>query len=78
MIAQRFRPVGWVLGVAVAACILYMISLQVATQRGRLEEIDRKIADLSALRRELGRVLDSCSCDTIADCKIIDALAPRR
>lgn len=46
--------------------------------RSHLSEIDRKIADLSALRRELGRVLDSCSCDTIADCKIIDALAPRR
>ena len=58
MIAQRFRPVGWVLGVAVAACILYMISLQVATQRGRLEEIDRKIAmtkrDIRQLQTELG------------------------
>ncbi len=50
MIAQRFRPVGWVAGVAVAACALYMISLQVATERGRLEEIDRKIA---ATKREI-------------------------
>lgn len=58
MIAQRFRPVGWVIGIAVAACILYMISLQVATQRGRLEEIDRKIAltkrDIRQLQTELG------------------------
>lgn len=44
--------------------------------RTHLAEIDRKIADLSALRVELGRVLDSCSRDTIADCKIMDALAP--
>ena len=58
MIAQRFRPVGWVIGIAAAACILYMISLQVATQRGRLEEIDRKIAmtkrDIRQLQTELG------------------------
>lgn len=50
MIAQRFRPVGWVAGVAVAACALYMISLQVASKRGKLEEIDRKIAET---RREI-------------------------
>lgn len=50
MIAQRFRPVGWVAGVAVAACALYMISLKVASERGRLEEVDRKI---SATKREI-------------------------
>lgn len=50
MIAQRFRPVGWVAGVAVAACALYMISLQVASERGKLEEIDRKI---SSTKREI-------------------------
>lgn len=50
MIAQRFRPIGWVAGVAVAACALYMISLQVASERGKLEEIDRKIA---ATKREI-------------------------
>ncbi len=50
MIAQRFRPVGWVAGVAFAACALYMISLQVASERGKLEEIDRKIA---ATKREI-------------------------
>ncbi len=58
MIAQRFRPVGWVAGVAVAACALYMISLQVASERGRLEEIDRKIAatkrEIRQLQTEIG------------------------
>lgn len=39
-------------------------------------EIDRKIADLTALRGELVRRLDCCEGDTIADCGIIEALAP--
>ena len=44
--------------------------------REHLSAVDRKIADLSALRRELGSLLDQCSQGTIADCLIIDALAP--
>ena len=58
MIAQRFRPVGWVAGIAAAACGLYMVSLQVAHQRGRLEAIDARIAatkrDIRQLQTELG------------------------
>lgn len=58
MIAQRFRSLGWVGGVATAACALYLISLQVASERGRLEEIDRKIAathrEIRQLQTELG------------------------
>ncbi len=58
MIAQRFRSVGWVVGVALAAILLYIISLQVATERGRLEAIDRKIAltkrDIRQLQTEMG------------------------
>jgi Cu(I)-responsive transcriptional regulator len=42
-----------------------------------LAEVDRKIADLQALRDELARVMKSCRRGTIADCKIIDTLAPR-
>jgi hypothetical protein len=53
MIAQRFRPIGWVAGVAVAACALYMISLQVASERGKLEAIDRKIASTKREIRQL-------------------------
>lgn len=41
-----------------------------------LTEIDRKIGDLKALRSELSRVLGSCSHGTVADCKIIETLAP--
>lgn len=75
MIAQRFRPVGWVAGVAAAACVLYLISLQVASQRGRLEEIDRKIAmtkrDIRQLQTELGtraslRQLERWNSDVLA------------
>jgi len=43
-----------------------------------LAEVERKIADLSALRGELTRVLGSCRHGTIADCKIIESLAPTR
>jgi Cu(I)-responsive transcriptional regulator len=49
-----------------------------ALTEGNIAEIDRKIADLQALRTELLRRLEICSKDTIADCRIIDALAPRR
>ncbi len=45
--------------------------------RAHLTEIDCKIADLQALRSELARVLGSCSNGTVADCKIIESLAPR-
>lgn len=58
MIAQRFRSVGWVVGIAGAATLLYLISLQVASERGRLEEIDRKISstkrDIRQLQTEMG------------------------
>ena len=41
-----------------------------------LAEIDRKLADLAALRRELATLLHSCRGGIVADCRIIDALAP--
>jgi Cu(I)-responsive transcriptional regulator len=41
-----------------------------------LQEVDRKIADLKALRRELKAVIDSCDGGIVADCRIIEALAP--
>jgi len=47
-----------------------------AIAREHLADVDRKLADLKALRRELSRVISQCSCETIADCKIIEALAP--
>lgn len=45
--------------------------------RIHLDEIDRKIGDLTALRAELDRVIGSCRHGTVADCKIIETLAPR-
>ena len=44
--------------------------------RVHLTEIDRKVRDLKSLRSELTRVLGSCSHGTVADCKIIETLAP--
>lgn len=58
MIAQRFRPVVWVVGCAFAATALYTVSLGVASERTRLEELDRSIAmtrrDIRQLQTELG------------------------
>lgn len=42
----------------------------------RLVEVDRKIADLRALRRELKAVIDSCDGGTVAECRIVEALGP--
>ncbi|WP_434403957.1 MerR family transcriptional regulator [Sphingobium sp. DN12] len=39
-----------------------------------LLEVDRKIADLQALRRELNAVIVSCAGGTVAECRIIEAL----
>lgn len=41
-----------------------------------LREVDRKIADLNALRRELKAVIASCSGGTVSECRIIEALGP--
>ena len=41
-----------------------------------LVEVDRKIADLRALRRELKAVIDSCDGGTVAECRIVEALGP--
>lgn len=45
---------------------------------GHLADIDRKIADLMALRQELSGLLQSCKGGTVAECRIIEALGPRR
>ena len=48
-----------------------------ALAKEHLATIDAKIADLSALQRELADVIGQCQQGTIAECRIIDALAPR-
>lgn len=47
-----------------------------AIAREHLGEVDRKIADLQALRRELASVIGQCRHGKIAECRIIEALAP--
>ena len=41
-----------------------------------LAEIDRKVADLNALRQELSALITSCQGGTMAECRILEALAP--
>jgi Cu(I)-responsive transcriptional regulator len=45
--------------------------------RQQLGEIDNKIADLTALRDELGQVLRSCQADRIGECRIVESLGRR-
>jgi len=44
--------------------------------REHLSEVERKLTDLTALRRELRQLIDQCGHGTIAECRIIEALAP--
>jgi len=48
-----------------------------AMARAHLEDVDNKIADLKKLRRELNALITQCHHGVIADCRIIDALAPK-
>ncbi len=47
-----------------------------AIAREHLAEVERKIADLAALRDELTDLIGRCRHDTVADCRIIGTLAP--
>jgi DNA-binding transcriptional MerR regulator len=44
--------------------------------RAHLAEVKRKLADLTALRRELESLIAQCRLGTIAECRILEALAP--
>jgi len=44
--------------------------------RQHLGAVERKIADLTALQRELTALIRSCKGGSVADCRIIDALGP--
>ncbi len=41
----------------------------------RLVEVDRRIAQLTALRAELQRMVDGCGHGRVSDCRVIEALA---
>jgi Cu(I)-responsive transcriptional regulator len=45
--------------------------------RAHLTEVELKLADLTALGAELRQLIDQCQHGTIAECRIIEALAPR-
>jgi Cu(I)-responsive transcriptional regulator len=47
-----------------------------AIAKQHLIEVERKIADLGALRRELASMIDQCRGGTVAECRIIEALSP--
>jgi Cu(I)-responsive transcriptional regulator len=49
-----------------------------AIARDHLADVKRKLADLAALRRELDSIIGQCRHGTIAECRILEALAPRR
>nr|WP_314070780.1 helix-turn-helix domain-containing protein [uncultured Roseococcus sp.] len=44
--------------------------------REHLGEVERKIADLEALRRELRDLIGQCRHGTVAECRIVQALSP--
>lgn len=44
--------------------------------RNHVADIERRIADLDKLRAELVSLIGQCRQGTIADCRILDALAP--
>lgn len=43
--------------------------------RAHMAEVDRRIASLTTLRRELSRMIDECGHGRLCDCRIIEALA---
>lgn len=43
--------------------------------RTHLAEVERKLADLTKLKKELKHLVDHCRHGSVADCKIIEALA---
>jgi Cu(I)-responsive transcriptional regulator len=49
-----------------------------AIAREHLAEVKRKLADLSALRRELDLLIGQCRHGTVAECRILEALAPHK
>jgi len=46
--------------------------------RAHLTEVERKLADLIALGAELQQLIEQCRHGTVANCRIIEAMAPAR
>ncbi|WP_296707250.1 helix-turn-helix domain-containing protein [Rhodoblastus sp.] len=45
--------------------------------REHLADVKRKLADLTAMQHELETIIGQCRNDTVADCRILEALAPK-
>ena len=43
--------------------------------RSQIDEVQRKIDDLTAMRDELSRMLAACDTDEIGQCRIVESLA---
>ena len=43
--------------------------------KARLAEVERRIASLIALRKELEKMINECACGRVAECRVIEALA---
>ncbi len=41
----------------------------------QLAEVEQKLSDLTALRDELGQLLQACEADRIGECRIVESLA---
>lgn len=41
-----------------------------------LAEVDRKLEDLTALRRQLAAAISTCAGGTVAECRILEAFSP--
>lgn len=75
MITKRFRSLGWVGCVSIAALGCYLVSQRVASERAAVENLDRRIAmariDIRKLQTELGTrsrmpVLEQWNSDVLA------------
>jgi DNA-binding transcriptional MerR regulator len=45
--------------------------------KARLVEVEKRIAGLKALRKELRKMVEECACGRIGECRVIETLADR-
>ena len=80
---QRARSLGFTIGECRTLLSLYEDKHRASADgksiaQSKIEEIDRKIAELRSLRTTLASLADDCHGDNRPDCPIIDDLAGRR
>jgi DNA-binding transcriptional MerR regulator len=45
--------------------------------KARLVEVEKRIASLKALRKELQKMIEECACGRVGECRVIETLADR-